>query len=95
MSDHHAGRGPDDMLQRRAVRFGVRGPQDIIDCFVSWDALDQLEGGGPAVNTSDRLARFERHRPAIEAAAMAKCRVTDAQPEAILLEASDVKPGTV
>ncbi|MCK0197761.1 DUF1488 domain-containing protein [Ancylobacter sp. 6x-1] len=95
MQEHFAGRGPDDVLQRRAVRFGVRGPLDIIDCFVSWEALERLEGSGPAVNTPDRLARFERHRPAIEAAAMAKCKVEEEQPDAITLEADDVRPGQV
>lgn len=65
-------RGPDDLPERQAIRFGLRGPTDIVDCFVSWEALDKLEGG-PAANRAERIARFERHRQAIEAAALAKC----------------------
>lgn len=85
------GAGPDDMLSRHAVRFGLRGPQRIVDCFVDWDALDRLEGGEPAVNRPDRLARFERHRPTIEAAALAKCRCAKEQREPIIITAEDVQ----
>ena len=67
----HEGRGPDDLEDRRAIRFGMRGDQDIIDCLVSWEALECLEGK-PAANRAERLEWFERHRPQIEAAAIAK-----------------------
>ena len=84
MAEHT--RGPDDMPDRHAVRFGLRGKQDIIDCYVTWEALDQLEEGR-AVSRNDRLNRFELHRPVIEAAALAKLGESD---ETITLDADDV-----
>lgn len=79
-------RGPDDMPDRHAVRFGLRGKEDIVDCYVTWDALDRLEEG-PAVSRNDRLNRFEMHRPIIEAAALAKLSDSD---KPITLDADDV-----
>ncbi len=43
MAEHS--RGPDDIPDRRAIRFGLRGEREIVDCFVGWDVLDRLEGG--------------------------------------------------
>ena len=90
MTDRQTGRGPDDVMQRQAVRFGLRGPKDIVDCFVSWRALDSLEGGEPAVNRADRLARFERHRPTIEAAALKKCSGGAGRDGSVVLGPEDV-----
>jgi hypothetical protein len=69
MAEHT--RGPDDVPDRRAIRFGLRGKQDIVDCYVTWEALNRLEDSS-AANRDERLARFEIHRPVIEAAAVAK-----------------------
>lgn len=68
---HHSAMPPDDLLERRAVRFRFRGDHDLVDCLVSWDALDQLENR-PAADRAKRLARFEQHRSRIEAAALRK-----------------------
>lgn len=84
MAEHT--RGPDDIPDRRAIRFGLRRKQAIVDCFVTWDALDRLEDSA-AINRNERLDRFEIHRPIIEAAAFAKLGDSD-QP--ITISAEDV-----
>lgn len=71
MSLDHSAKPPEDLEERKAVRFFFRGEEDLIECFVSWDALDALEGS-PAASRADRLQRFERHRTRIESAAAAK-----------------------
>lgn len=85
MAEHS--RGPDDMPDRRAIRFGLRGRTDIVDCYVGWDVLDRLEGG-PAANRAERIERFEKHRPVIEAAALAKC---DRSGGAVTVRSEDLK----
>jgi hypothetical protein len=64
MAEHS--RGPDDRPDRRAFRFGLRGKQEIIDCYVTWEALDRLEGGPadtraePASSGTVRRSRPQR-----------------------------------
>jgi hypothetical protein len=84
MAEHT--RGPDDIPDRRAIRFGLRGKHDIVDCYVAWEALDRLEDS-PAANRNERLDRFEMHRPVIEAAALAKLGDSD---RTITLDVDDV-----
>lgn len=87
----HSAKPAEDLTEDRSIRFHFRGDHDLIECRVSWDALDQLEGG-PAASTSDRLARFEQHRPRIEAAALRKVNeASEAAAAAPLrLDAADV-----
>lgn len=84
MAEHS--RGPDDIPDRQAIRFGLRGEREIVDCFVSWEALDRLEVG-PAANRAERLERFEKHRPVIEAAVLAKCGKGD---QSVTIEPGDL-----
>jgi len=90
MTLHHSAMAPDDLADRRSVRFHMRGDEDLVACFVSWDALSALENG-PAATTAERLQRFETHRPRIEAAVMRKYN-RGAKNE-ITLDASDVRDG--
>lgn len=85
MAEHS--RGPDDIPDRRAIRFGLRGEREIVDCFVGWDVLDRLEGG-PAANRAERIERFEKRRPIIEAAALAKCAKDDST---VTIESGDLE----
>lgn len=85
MAEHT--RGPDDIPDRRSIRIGLRGQKEIIDCFVSWETLDRQEGG-PAANRAERIERFEKHRPVIEAAALAKCNKAGG---VVVIERKDLK----
>lgn len=69
----HSAKPAEDLEDRRAVRFFLRGERDLIPCLVDWDVLDALEDG-PAASRSERLGRFEVHRRAIEAAALRRLR---------------------
>lgn len=71
ISKPHSAMPPDDMPEARAIRFHLRGDHDLIECEVSWAALEALEGS-PADSAADRLARFAQHRMGIEAAALRK-----------------------
>jgi hypothetical protein len=44
--------------------------------------------GGPAANRAERIERFEKHRPVIEAAALAKCRTAG---DSVVVESEDLK----
>jgi len=93
MSDmplHHSAMAPDDLADRRSVRFHMRGPDDLVECFISWDALAVLEGE-PGASTATRLAHFEMHRPRIEAAVLAKYDGDDSH--SITLDAADIRGG--
>jgi len=86
---HHSAMPPDDLPERRAVRFHFRGDHDLVDCLVSWDALDRLENR-PAADRAERLARFEQHRSRIEAAALRKLDAAAAGQGPVALDAEDV-----
>jgi len=83
----HSAMPPDDLADSRDVRFRMRGEDALVDCFVSWDALDALEGS-PAASRADRLQRFETHRLLIEAAVVRKYEGGEEGP--IRIGASDV-----
>lgn len=88
MPAHHSAKPPEDLADARAIRFFLRGDDDLIECQVSWEALDRLErdhGAGRA----DRLARFEQHRPRIEAAALRKLGTKGAD-RPVYLDAEEV-----
>ncbi len=90
----HSAKPPEDLVEDRSIRFHFRGDHDLIECRVSWEVLDRLEGS-PAASPSDRLARFEQHRALIEAAALRKMNEgSDAAAAAPLrLDAGDVGDG--
>ncbi|MGA0563650.1 DUF1488 family protein [Ancylobacter sp. VNQ12] len=89
MTLHHSAMPPDDLEESRAIRFHFRGDKDLVACLVSWDALDQLEDG-KATQRAERMARFERHRSKIEAAALRKLDHIHPGDHALRLEAADV-----
>ncbi|MCK0208397.1 DUF1488 domain-containing protein [Starkeya koreensis] len=89
---HHSAMPPDDLPERRSVRFHFRGDKDLVDCLVSWDALDRLENH-PAATRAERLARFEQHRARIEAAALRKLDAGSGQGE-LTLATEDVMSET-
>ncbi|MBS9476266.1 DUF1488 domain-containing protein [Ancylobacter sp. VKM B-3255] len=85
----HSAMPPDDLPESRAIRFHFRGDHDLIECWVSWEALERLEGG-PADSSSDRLARFEQHRPRIEAAALRKIGRAGGAGAPLRIDAEDI-----
>lgn len=89
MTLHHSAMPPDDLEESRAIRFHFRGDHDLIPCLVSWDALDRLEDG-KAAHRGERMARFERHRSKIEAAALRKLEQHSVADGTVTLEADDV-----
>ena len=89
MTLYHSAMPPDDLEDRKAIRFHFRGDHDLIPCLVSWEALDKLEDGKPA-HRAERMARFERHRSKIEAAALRKLEHHSPADGAVTLEAADV-----
>lgn len=89
MTLHHSAMPPDDLEESRAIRFHFRGDHDLIPCLVSWDALDRLEDGRLA-HRAERMARFERHRSRIEAAALRKLERHSPADGTLTLEADDI-----
>ncbi|MFD2030728.1 DUF1488 family protein [Ancylobacter dichloromethanicus] len=69
-----------------------RGDTDILECLVGWDALERLENA-ELTSRADRMARFEQHRPRIEAAALRKFERTPATDGPVTLGAQDVVSG--
>lgn len=92
MTLHHSAKSADDLEDRRSIRFYFRGDQDLVPCLVSWDALDRLEGS-KAASRADRLARFEHHRPRIEAAALKKFEAQHPAEGTLTLDADEVMKG--
>ncbi|WP_371346295.1 DUF1488 family protein [Ancylobacter sp. IITR112] len=82
MTLHHSAKPPEDLTDRKVVRFFFRGDDDIVECLVSWEALERLENA-PLASRADRLARFEQHRARIEAAALRKMKQTSERPFAL------------
>lgn len=91
MTLHHSAKPAEDITEQKVIRFFFRGDDDIIECLVGWDALERLENS-PLVGRADRLARFEQHRPRIEAAAMRKMGEAGS-PRPLTLGAGDVIDG--
>lgn len=93
---HHSAMPPEDLPERRSVRFRFRGDHDLVDCLVSWDALDRLENH-PAATRAERLARFEQHRARIEAVALSKLdaakELGEGEQGEIVVGAEDVMAG--
>jgi hypothetical protein len=52
------------------IRFIMMDGVDCVGCWVSLEALNEIEGGDPS--QQERTARFERHRPKIEELARQK-----------------------
>lgn len=94
MTLHHSAKPPEDLTDRQAIRFFFRGDDDIVECLVSWDALERLENSPPD-NRADRLARFEQHRLLIEAAALRKMEKASITERPLTLDAQDVMAGPV
>lgn len=89
MTLHHSAKPPEDLAESKAIRFFFRGDKDIVECLVSWRALERLDDG-ELTSRADRMARFEQHRPRIEAAALKKLE-NPARPEGpVSLDAQDV-----
>ncbi|WP_428030223.1 DUF1488 family protein [Ancylobacter sp.] len=93
MTLHHSAKPPEDLADRKAIRFFFRGDKDIVECLVSYEALERLENA-ELVSRSDRLARFEQHRPRIEAAALHKIESGGTTEGPISLDAQDVVSGS-
>ncbi|GLK71451.1 DUF1488 family protein [Ancylobacter dichloromethanicus] len=92
MTLHHSAKPPEDLAESRAIRFFFRGDTDILECLVGWDALERLENA-ELTSRADRMARFEQHRPRIEAAALRKFERTPATDGPVTLGAQDVVSG--
>ncbi|MDQ0346014.1 DUF1488 family protein [Ancylobacter vacuolatus] len=94
MTLHHSAKPPEDLNDRKAIRFFFRGDKDIVECLVSWGALERLENS-PLDSRADRMARFEQHRLLIEAAALRKMEKAGAGERPLTLDAQDVLAGPV
>ena len=85
----HSAKPAEDLQDSRSIRFFFRGDTDLVPCLVSWEALDRLESE-KAASRAERLARFEKHRPAIEAAALHKFAEGNPSGAPMTVEADDV-----
>lgn len=94
MTLHHSAKPPEDLADSKAIRFFFRGDTDIVECLVSWGALERLENS-PLDSRADRMARFEQHRLVIEAAALRKMEKAGADAGPLTLDAQDVLAGPV
>ncbi|WP_018391111.1 DUF1488 family protein [Ancylobacter sp. FA202] len=92
MTLHHSAKPPEDLNDRKAIRFFFRGDEDIVECLVGWDALERLENS-PLDSRADRMARFEQHRLMIEAAALRKMEKASKSERPLTLDAQDVLSG--
>ena len=91
MTLHHSAKPAEDITEQKVVRFFFRGDDDIVECLVGWDALERLENS-PLASRADRLARFEQHRPRIEAAALRRMGEAGS-PRPLTLDAKAVMEG--
>lgn len=91
MTLHHSAKPAEDITEQKMIRFFFRGDDDIVECLVGWDALERLENS-PLASRADRLARFEQHRPRIEAAALRRMGEAGS-PRPLTLDAKDVMEG--
>lgn len=87
------GREPVDQIGRQAIKFMmmVDGSDEApVSCFVSFAALQSIEGGNP--DKEERMKRFDRNRLRFETIASSKFDAGLLQPDAsVMVTAADLE----